>query len=163
MLSAACSDAPSSSNVLSPGPSSGPAQVALTASGGCGDAYLWAETSEGDTAVTVEVNARKRSNDKKTTIVFSVPDPAVKVRVLRGTNLSRNFCTDLPSTESDPDTNQPAVSGSGKVVLDPATPNLQGACGKTIGSAQIEGLVADDGTVFAPISIETNDIGCYSG
>jgi hypothetical protein len=138
------------------------APVALPNGDACGDAYFWAATDSGDVAVTVTVEARDRSHREATTLEFVIPDPAVEVEVLSGEQLSRNFCTDLPSSASEPQHRQPATAGEGTITLDPA-PKGSAACGAVTGELQVDGLVAQDGTRFAPIRISSDSIGCYAG
>ena len=138
--------------------------VRLTESGGCGNAFLWATTPEGDVAVTVTVEARDRSATEPTTIAIDLPDPDVTVKVLRGTDLASNFCTDLPRTGSHPTDTQDATAGTGSLVLDP-TPDPGGStsCGRASGHVRLRGVVASEGTRFAPIDARSDQIGCYSG
>lgn len=74
--------------------------VALTESGACGEAFFWAATPAGDVAVTVTVEADRRSSTERTTIPISLSDPAVIVEVLRGRQMTMNFCTDVISTDA---------------------------------------------------------------
>lgn len=130
----------------------------------CGDAYFWAVTESGDVAVTVTVEAKDRSHLDATTLEFVLPDAGVEVEVLEGENLGRNFCTDLPDPASDPRSRQVAAAGEGKLTLDPAPggPNAF-TCGTVTGELELNGLVAKDGTTFAPIRITSDSIGCYAG
>jgi hypothetical protein len=150
------------------GGSSGPPDpargVRLTASGGCGDAFLWATTAEGDVAVTVSTEARDRSAAGPTTIDFDLPDPEVTVEVLRGEDLARNFCNDVILPSSRPTDTRRATAGTGAMVLDPPKdPGSYDNCGTASGRLRLRGLVAEDGTTFAPIDARTDQIGCYAG
>jgi hypothetical protein len=91
-----------------------------------------------------------------------VPDLAIAVEVLTGHNLSRNFCTDLPETSSNPVTKDAAIAGTGDITLAAAKPAAD-ACGSTTGTLRLNGLVAKDGTAFAPSEFTSPMIGCYSG
>jgi hypothetical protein len=139
-----------------------PRLARMSKSGGCGDAFFWAESDSGEIAVTVYVEVRSRSADSPTTISIAVPDPAVAVEISTGHNLSRNFCTDLPEASSNPLTRKAAARGTGEITLDPAMPAAE-ACGSTNGTLRLNGLVGSDGTTFAPIEFTSSTIGCYSG
>jgi hypothetical protein len=114
--------------------------------------------------VTVLVDARDRSHEAPTTIDIAVPDPLVTVEVLSGHDLARNFCTDVIDGASEPRSHQPAQAGRGKVTLGAAPADLNAvACGAVTGELQLDGVVAEDGTTFAPITVTSASIGCYSG
>lgn len=138
--------------------------VALTESGACGEAFFWAATPAGDVAVTVTVEADRRSSTERTTIPISLSDPAVIVEVLRGRQMTMNFCTDVISTDAQPTSTMAATAGEGEIVLDAAPPEGEyTACGSTRGSLRLTGLDAEDGTTFAPITLASETVGCYSG
>ncbi|MEO8330598.1 MAG: hypothetical protein ABI586_11370 [Candidatus Nanopelagicales bacterium] len=161
-LCAACTDAqPKAEQPTPTDDASSQSLVQLTKGDACGDVYFWATTKDGDTAVTVSVQAMRRSRDKQTTIPFSVLGDLARVAVLRGTQLARNFCTDLPSLESEPTERLKASSGTGTIVINASAPNQ--ACGNTEGTLTLDNLVASDGTRFAPINVTSNQIGCYAG
>lgn len=134
--------------------------IDLPRTGACGDAFFWAESADGDTAVTVDV-AYSRPADLAVTLAipFTLPDRSVKVRVLEGQALSNNFCTDAINTSSRPESTSPAVTGQGRVTIAPP-PGNGSACGR-LGTLRLRGLVAEDGTQFSPITVESRDIGCY--
>jgi hypothetical protein len=136
--------------------------VELPESGACGDAYIWLATASGGRAVTVQVDALDRSADDPTTIEFSLPDPAVRVEVLRGEDLARNFCTDVIDMASEPSETQGATSGDGTITLTPKLDDLA-ACGAGEVTLTLDELVAEDGTTFAPVDVRSTGIGCYSG
>ncbi|MEO8107586.1 MAG: hypothetical protein ABI720_09720 [Actinomycetes bacterium] len=137
--------------------------VDLVREGACGEAFFWAESAERNVAVTVEVAySRPASVYPTLAIPFTLPNDKVKVRVLRGQDLSRNFCTDLITTSSEPDSMSAGPEGEGRVTI--ASPPSHGsACGRTLGTLRLRGLVAEDGTEFSPITVKSPDIGCYSG
>ncbi len=140
-----------------------PMPVDLLRTGACGEAFFWAESSTGDIAVTVEATySRPVDVDVTLAIPFTLPDRQVNVRVLTGQDLSRNFCTDLPALTSEPESTSAAIVGQGRVTIAPP-PGHGNACGRTLGTLRLRGLVAEDGTEFSPISVESRDIGCYSG
>jgi len=138
--------------------------VVLSEGDACGDAFFWAVSESGDTAVTIALEARERSGQEPTKIDISLPDPAVEATVLSGHDLARNFCTDVLDTRSEPQDRQPAVAGSGSVTLDavPDGPDSL-ACGTVNGELDFQGVVAEDGTTFTPITVRSASIGCYSG
>lgn len=156
----ACTGESSVTPPASPSPSTTApeATVVLTEGDACGDAFFWAASGEGDIAVTVAVEAWDRSRRATTTIDFTLPDPSVEVEILRGGRLQRNFCTDLPDPASDPRSRQPATAGDGTITLDP---KIQ-TCGVT-GTLELDGLIGQDGTIFAPINVRSGSIGCYAG
>ena len=127
----------------------------------CADAYFWAASDSGDIAVTLFVDARDRSHDEATTLQFALPDPAIEVKILRGEDLSANFCTDVLSRASHPESRQAATAGGGKITLDPTSEGT--TCGAVTGELELNGLVAQDGTNFAPIRVTSDSIGCYAG
>lgn len=107
--------------------------------------------------MTVRVEARQRSTVDRTTIDVVPGDGDATIEILRGTNLHRNFCNDIISSEAEPTATLSAVAGSGVAILDPRRP------GPVSGSLTIDGLAADDGTTFAPIRIDSDRIGSYAG
>ncbi len=138
-------------------------RVALTKSGACGDAFFWAASADATRAVSVSVNARRRSTTEATTIRFSVPDPKLKVEVLRGHDLDRSMCTDVPA--SLPTGRQPAKAGHGIMTLDPRrspTPTDGQSCGVS-GTLTIDDVIAPDGTTFDRTYVHSQQIGCYAG
>jgi hypothetical protein len=135
----------------------------MASGGACGEAYFWATTETGDLAVTVSVDARDRSHEAPTTIDVAVPDAAVEVEILRGHDLARNFCTDVIDAASEPEDRQPAQAGRGQITLDPAPDDLGASCGDLGGELRLDGVIAEDGTTFAPITVTSDAIGCYSG
>lgn len=143
------------------------APVELTQGDGCGEAFFWAASADGRTAVVVSVRANLRSEEEPTTIPVDVPDVLVTVEVLRGEDLPQNFCTDLIRAESEPESRTDARSGKGEIVLQPQEQRGNVGCGSSSrspnGTLHLTGVVADDGTEFAPIDVETSNIGCYSG
>ena len=122
---------------------------------------LLGERTSGDTAVVVSVEARSRSESVSTSYPLNEEDLS-QVAVLHGEHLDRNFCTDLIVTNWEPTSRQAAIAGAGEIVLAPAPASGQG-CGATPGSLRLEGLVAQDGTRFAPIRVQSQNIGCISG
>lgn len=146
------------------GPGRPSSPVLLTAGDGCGDVYFWAATDSGDIAVTVSLEARGRSSDKATTLEFVLPSPTVAVEVLDGDHLDRNFCTDVFDGDAEPRRRQAAVSGTGTVTLDPLPEGPDSvSCGSVAGELELRDLEAEDGTLFAPIRVSSDSIGCYSG
>ena len=137
-----------------------PEPVLLSRGDACGDAFFWAATESGDIAVTVAMEATNRSRRNSASIAFELPERSVEVQILSGSNLAANFCTDVPSPESDPRERQDAAAGQGVITLDPATGN---PCGSTQGELKLDHLVAQDGTTFTPIFVTSDSIGCYAG
>ena len=136
--------------------------VELVDGGACGDAWFWAATASGDVAVTVSVDARRRSSTESTTLTIVADDPEVTIEVLRGTNLDANFCTDVVIEESEESWSGTATAGTGQITLEPTDPSQTSNCGAD-GTLRLDGLVADDGTTFAPIEVRSPYIGCYAG
>lgn len=139
------------------------APIELTAGDGCGDASFWgmARTDSGEIAVSVSIEARDRSTVDPTTWDFVVPDAGVTVEILQGQYLETYFCNDV-RVGSEP-ARQGAVAGAGTITLDPRPEVPAARCGSVSGELELTGLVAADGTAFAPIRITTDSIGCYSG
>ncbi|MGB2838888.1 MAG: hypothetical protein WBC76_03575, partial [Actinomycetes bacterium] len=73
------------------------------------------------------------------------------------------FCTDAINGSWQPTSSQKAVTGTGEIVLGPASVHVGQGCGETRGSLKLDGLVAEDGTAFAPIKVVSQDIDCFSG
>jgi hypothetical protein len=136
----------------------------LPRSGGCGDAFLWAATKDGDLAVTVQVDAVRRPTDQSAQWSVDLPSDDVLVRVLRGVNLPQNFCTDLILEESEPASATRVLDGRLQLTLDPA-PTEPVVCGTSSvsGHLRVSGLRAEDGTEFGPFAVATESIGCTSG
>jgi hypothetical protein len=134
---------------------------ALTQSGGCGDAFFWAATAEGDLAVTVSVEARDRSGSEPTVVDFTVPDPAVTVELQVGTELVQAFCNDLLDQNHHVESEHAASEGSGRITLGPiAAPGP--TCGVD-GELHVEGLAFEDGTEIGTVDVRSDAIGCYAG
>ena len=137
--------------------------VRLTQGDACGDAFFWAATGKGDTAVTVTITGKPRSFVARSIFPLTEYNVDLYVSVLRGKHLARNFCTDLINGNWQPTSSQKAVTGTGEIVLGPASVHVGQGCGETRGSLKLDGLVAEDGTAFAPIKVVSQDIDCYSG
>lgn len=133
----------------------------LTQSGGCGDAFFWAATAEGDLAVTVTVEARDRSGSEPTVVDFTVPDPAVTVELQVGTELVQAFCNDLLDHNHHVESEHAAREGTGRITLAPL-PADESTCG-LIGELHVEGLAFEDGTEVGTVDVRTDAIGCYAG
>jgi hypothetical protein len=138
--------------------------VELPQGDACGEVGFWASTASGDLAVQVSIDVADRATDSTTVTEFVLPDDAVQVQVLEGTNLPRNFCTDLIDSDSQPKRRRSATAGTGTITVEPRTPDGSNpVCGSAAGLLTLTGLVADDGTTFAPITVQTRSVGCYSG
>jgi hypothetical protein len=152
----ACAEGEESSQVSSP--------LELTAGGACGDVFFWAATESGDAAVTVRVDAVDRSTTDDTVRQFVLPDPEVSVEVLKGGVLTSNFCNDVISTSSEPVRRYGVVAGEGSIRLDPALRDpVPYGHPPVRGELELTGLVAEDGTAFAPIRVTSDWIGSQSG
>lgn len=157
---------PSDQTTVGPSIASGatndPTLVRLTEGEACGDAFFWAATRNGETAVVVRVEARSRSTSVSTSYPLN-EEHLGQVAILHGKNLARNFCTDLIVTNWEPTSRQEAVAGSGEILLAPTSRQIGKGCGRTAGSLSLDGLVAEDGTSFAPIRVGSQNIGCIAG
>lgn len=149
-------------SISSPGTTS-ESLVSLTQGDACGEAFFWAATKKGDTAVTVTIAAEPRSFVDDSYFSLTEYNIDLYVSVLRGKHLERNFCTDVIMGNWQPTSSQKAVKGTGEIVLGPASVHVGQGCGKTRGSLKLDGLVAEDGTRFAPITVESQNIGCLAG
>jgi hypothetical protein len=134
--------------------------LVLTDGDACGEAFFWAATTAGDTAVTVYVDVRDRGAVAET---YDLPDPAVTVEVLRGSDLPRNMCTDVLDLESEPTERISATAGHVEIEVTPSTAPGGPSCGTADGTLRLTDLVADDGTTFEPIEVTSASIGCYQG
>ena len=137
--------------------------VRLTQGDACGDVFFWAATKKGDTAVTVTITGKPRSFVARNFFALTEYNVDLYVSVLRGKHLERNFCTDVIMGNWQPTSSQKAVKGAGMIVLGPASEQVGQGCGKTRGTLKLDGLVAEDGTRFAPIKVVSQNIGCYPG
>jgi len=137
--------------------------LALPQSGACGDAFFWAATAAGDLAVTVQLEARERSDSEPTVVDFTVPDPAVAVTLQTGTELVQAFCNDLLDQNHEVQAEHAASEGTGNITLEPIAEG-DATCGIT-GELHVEGLAFEDGTEVEvdTIDIQSDDIGCYAG
>lgn len=168
LLAVGCSgETSTSSSSTSTGPSTTAATtstnpagtaVELTVHGACG-AQFWAATAEGDVALRITLDEVDRSTSEATTLDVAVPDPAVTIEVLRGRDLTRNFCTDALDSTSNPTSTEPATAGSGQIVVAAAEPN----CGTLNGSVSLTNLATADGTTFSALSFEASGPVCYGG
>jgi hypothetical protein len=138
---------------------SGPDQeeVELVLTGACADALFWAATPSGDVAVTVRVDARGRSTTERTTIAVTPGGGAATIEILRGRNLHWNLSNDVIDSRAEPASTHRAVAGVGSVALDPTRP------APVHGSLALDRLMAEDGTRFAPLQIDSDRIGFYPG
>ena len=132
--------------------------LTLTASGGCGDAYFWATTSDDEHAVVVSVDLGERSASEPTVRELELPDPDVEVELWQGSGLRSLMCNDLVAGEVTEET--PVVEGRLTITLQPR-PEKPGNL--TDGKAELRGLVAEDGTTIADLDIKTTSIGFYAG
>ena len=136
-----------------PGP-----EVQLTRFGAC-STFFWASTAAGDIAVTFYVDARNRSTTQPYTLEVKLPNKSVEVSVERGTDLPRNMCSDIPVPVSVPTSSRAVTEGMGQIRLDPrpVAPTAYAS-----GTVRLTGVVADDGTRFAPITMTTSCVDCYA-
>jgi hypothetical protein len=140
-----------------------PTGIELPRTGACGDAFFWAESTDGHVAVTVDaVYSKPPGSDPAMTIPFTVPGPVVDVRVLTGNDLSQNFCTDILLSESEPTTRLQAVEGHGEITIDPPQ-GEEHASGHMFGTLELRDLVAEDGQTFSTINVSSNDLGGTDG
>ena len=142
--------------------SSASAEVRITRGGGCGNALFWATSADLQAVVVVRADGSGRDAGRPTTIPFTLPDPDVRVDVYLGPDLQVGTCSDEEVPEDERSEPQGAAAGTGEIVLDPPADPDDADCGVT-GQLEITGLVAEDGTTFGPISVTTDDIGCYAG
>ncbi|HET6663256.1 MAG TPA: hypothetical protein VFG94_03325 [Acidimicrobiales bacterium] len=141
-----------------------PSEVVLAGGDACGDALFWATTAADDVAVTVFVDAVERSSLEPTILEYVLPDPAVQIEIVEGEALSRNFCTDVIDAASEERSRQGVTEGEVTVTLDPASGAQDPfSCGSVSGKLELHGLVAEDGTTFAPVTVTSDAIGCYAG
>jgi hypothetical protein len=136
-----------------------PGGVALPDGGACGEVFFWAASASGDVAVTVSVDVTDRPVDGPTHLRFGLPDAEVDVAVLTGRDLPDNFCTDVIDSRSEPTGTQEVTAGT--VTLDVDPPGEE--CGESDGRLRIDGLVAADGTAFAPVDVRSGLVGCNVG
>ena len=128
--------------------------------GACGNVVFWATNDASDIGVTVTMESQEQSAQARSRYAFEVSHESVEVRVRRGSDLHRTFCTDLPKG-SRASTSQ-AVTGAGEISLGPS--NLANvACGTAMGTLRATGVTARDGTAFAPILVTSDGAGCVSG
>jgi hypothetical protein len=143
-----------------------PEPVALSWSTACSEAWFGAANDTRDVAVSVTLDARERSTQEPTVIEFTVPDARVRIEVRKGRDAATDLCNDALETDYEPPSRQSAVAGRGRIVLDPlpagSGPPPIGRCGVR-GTLHLTGLVAEDGTTFAPIDVTSSSIGCYPG
>lgn len=141
-----------------PGTGSG-GEVVLTDGDACGEVFFWAAGGSGDVAVTVSADVVDRAADGPTRLEYRLPDPRVEVLVLTGRDLTANFCTDAIDGASEPTGTQEVTAGTVTLDLDP--PGEE--CGESDGRLRIDGLVAADGTRFAPVDVSSGFVGCNVG
>lgn len=145
--------------------------VRLTKTGACGNARFWAASADGKVAIVVEVGAMDRSTDQPLESDIDGPGPSmvdagsppsgeISVRVDRGINLFRLYCTDLPGNARRT-SRDAATKAAGWVVLEP--PSRAHGSPPVHGTLRIEGVEARDGTRFDPVDISTSSIGALSG
>ncbi|MGY1744056.1 hypothetical protein [Blastococcus sp. SYSU D00695] len=133
--------------------------VELVRGDACRDVFFWAATASGELAVTVTVDVADRPADGPTEVSARLPDPGVTVEVLRGPgDLTVDLCTDA-LVGVEPTGRQSAVAGDLAMTVDPPGED----CGESDGRLRIEGLVAEDGTAFAPIDVVSVLVGCNVG
>jgi hypothetical protein len=143
-----------------------PSGERMTTGGGCGEVTFWALSASGELAVTVSVDVRHRSSEQPTTVPVAAGDPDVSIGIMRGHKLRELLCNDAFSGEAVVTWRGSATAGRGYLTVDPWQPAdwPEGwpRCGGT-GVLHLTGLVAGDGTRFAPLDVQTHDLGCYPG
>ncbi|SEP07480.1 hypothetical protein [Trujillonella endophytica] len=143
------------------GTSAGPAGdgVELVRGAACGEVTFWAASESGEVVVTVTVDVADRPAGEPSEFGYELPDPAVLVTVHSGPgDLSENFCTDV-LLGPEPTLRQDVVAGTVALTVDPPGED----CGDSDGRLRVEGLVAEDGTTFAPIDVSSGLVGCNVG
>jgi hypothetical protein len=68
------------------------------------------------------------------------------------------MCTDALDMASEPTERLSATDGRLEIRVTRGT-----GCGTATGTMHLTGLVADDGTAFAPADVTSESLGCYSG
>jgi hypothetical protein len=139
------------------------AEVELTRSGGCGEAYLWAATEDGTVVVTVSVEVPRYSTREPVVVDVDLADPEVEAVLLRGdADLTRNLCVDVIESDAEPDETVPLTAGTGELVVG-TVPTDVPTCGNVTGTLDLTAVEADDGTRIPEVTAETDAIGCYAG
>lgn len=138
----------------------GDSPIRLSRSGACGNVFFWATDDAGEIGVTVSLEAPERPAATRTIRRFDVPDDAVDVMVVEGSKLYSTFCTDLPKgTQTSA---SPATSGTGEIAMTPSD-LTDATCGTATGTLKAAGVTARDGAAFAPILVNSDEVGCVSG
>ncbi len=152
---AACSDDDEPSQATDP---EGTSELEFTESGGCGDAFFWAATADDEHAVVISAELTDRSTTEETVLDVELPDPAVDVTLLEGTELSSRFCNDLIMGEVAETT--PVVEGAVTITLQPRPGESYDLVD---GKAVLSDLEAEDGTELPDLDLKTTSIGFYAG
>lgn len=155
-----CDDEDGPSRAVDPSTSPSPS-LELTETGGCGDAFFWATTADGTTAVVVTAELRDRSTTEPTELETSLPDPRVEVEVWQGAGLTSRMCNDVVTGRIDERT--AVVEGEVRIALDPHRSEDRGFARTVDGKAELTGLVTEDGTALPDLAIKTSSIGFYAG
>lgn len=93
----------------------------FTLQGGCGDAFLWATTRDGTSAITVEWQGAASEAWEKGGFdeTASIPDERIVVALVSGRLLSTLYCDDVGMPDEGVDAQAFAVSGSVSMVVRP--------------------------------------------
>ncbi len=105
--------------------------------------------------MTVDVTYSRPADAQGTVAIpFTLPgNQVVNVQVLDRVRTCRaTSAPTYPPSPLNPITTSPAVAGEGRVTV--ASPEKSG-CGRTLGTLRLTGLVAEDGTKFSPITVES--------
>ena len=128
----------------------------LSLRGGCGAVELWALNTSETVAFVVSHDFTGRELPGSADRTFTLPDPAVKVRLLRGTEISYQTCSDVAGGSITSET--AAIKGSVHVTAGPS--DARGACEYTYGTATIHGVEMSDGTRIEDLTMAGDRIGC---
>ncbi|WP_029431541.1 hypothetical protein [Blastococcus sp. URHD0036] len=133
--------------------------VELVRGDACAEVFFWAASDDGEVVVTVSADLADRPAAGPSESTYELPDPEVTVTVLTGPgDLTQDLCTDV-LVGPEPTGRQEAVAGTVHLTVDPPGE----ACGSSDGRLRIGGLVAEDGTAFAPVDVSSVLVGCNVG
>jgi hypothetical protein len=152
---AGCGDDDDPGTATDPG---GAPELEFTETGGCGDAFFWATTSDDKHAVVITTDVQDRSQTEPTVVDVSLPDPAVEIELWEGTGLTSLMCNDVVEGEVSDET--PVVEGAGTITIEPRP---EGHTDFVDGKLELSGLVTDDGTELPDLAIKATSIGFYAG
>ena len=141
----------------------------FTATGGCGDTFLWAATPDDTTAITIEWQGAASDGWEEDGFneMADLPDGRIRVTLVTGRLLSTTYCTDVLGPDAGSVSEVPAASGSVSLSVRPDAARMRpsGQADLTLTEVEFEVTVGTKPEVWRLPTLELHDVlvGWFAG